>query len=910
MGDPPNGSHPDQYYSTRFTGKIEEFDYFANIRIKWQISESRITIQVSIRVAMDLKNQTSGVVGSYRYRGWILVSIGMLISFCSYGQEYGLEFQAKPVSKDQRTKLDLHPEGYYSFRSDFEVAFSIQLRDAEPATFGYIARIVDDEGRNIDIIFNGPESHSLQVVYGQLLTDINIPDNDPDIYGKWTEIKLKYSLKDRTLHFDSGDTSILHRDIHFSGRIKIFFGKNDFHPVKTTDLPRMNIRDIRIYQRGQCLHHFPLDEMSGNIAADVVTKSNAIVENPVWIKPRFYHWGRSFDTYLSGLAVLCFEPGQEKVYMAGDELLKVYDVLKDSIENFEYSTRFTDLIRGSQLFFDAITNRLICYNLKIKTVHYFNFSELKWEEISNGPNITERFWFHNKYFSGPDSVLYTFGGYSQHKYYNLVQRYDFKNNEWDTVQTSGDVFYPRMHAAIGNAVDTIYILGGYGSREGDQILNPEHYTDLVAFLLNEKEFVKKYDFQAPLEGIDFASSMVISEEDRSYYVMATTIFEYDTYLQLLKGNLDDPELFPYGDQIPYKFHNEYSYSDLFFSETSQELISANSLADFDRNETKISVYKISYPPFVAYRVAGDKRNLLGRLVFIVLLFAVVTASSIILIRNIRRKKSYSDLSETGQKNEKERTSLLSRRSKFIERPEKSPNSILFFGGFQVINKHGNDITKKFTPLLKELFLLIFLYSIKDKGISVPRLTETLWFSMNAKTAKNNRAVNIAKLKNLISEIESCVLTSRTGYWQLEFNDKIVYNDYWSCIHMINREKSLSRKDLQKFLHAAHKGPLLGNASYEWLDEFKLECSNLIIDHLSEFIEQNDVASDHELLIQIADTILTFDILHEEAISMKCKALTALGKHSLAKEIFDKFSKEYSLLYDEPFNRTFTDIIKQ
>ena len=910
MGGSPKGSHPDRYYSTRFTGQIEEFDYFANIRKYWQITESWIAIQVSIIVAMDRKNQTSGSDGSYRYWLLILMSVVVLISFSSYGQEYGLEFKAKPVSKDQRTKLDLHPVGYYSFQGDFELSFSIQLRNIEPVTFGYIARIIDIEGRNIDIIFNGPESHSLQIVYGQLLTDITIPNNDPDIYENWTEIRLKYSLKDKSLHFDAGDTSIVHHDIDFSGKIKVFFGGNDFHPFTTTDVPRMNIKDIRIYQRGKCLHHFPLDEMSGSEAADIVSKSQAIVENPVWIKPLYYHWGLAFDTYLNGLAAFCFEPGNEKLYMAGDEMLKVYDVLKDSIENFEYSNRFTDLIRGSQLIFDTVTNRLICYNLKIKTVHYFNFSERKWEEISNGANINERFWFHNKFFSGPDSVLYTFGGYSQHKYYDLVQRYDFKNNEWDTILTSGDSFYPRMHAAIGNAADTVYILGGFGSRAGDQILNPEHYTDLLAFSLTGKEFVKKYEFQAPLEGIDFAHSMVINEEDRSYYVMATTIFEYDTYLQLLKGNLDDPELFPFGDQIPYIFHNEYSYCDLFFSETSQELISANSLSDFDRNETKISIYKISYPPHAAYRVAGEKRNLPGRFVLIILLFAVVATSSIVVIMNIKRKKSNSELSEAGQKNEKERITLHSRRSKFIDKPEKSPNSILFFGGFQVINKHGIDITKKFTPLLKELFLLIFLYSIKDKGISVPRLTETLWFSMNAKTAKNNRAVNIAKLKNLISEIESCVLTSRTGYWQLEFNDKIVYNDYWSCIHMINREKSLSRKDLHKFMHAAHKGPLLGNASYEWLDEFKLECSNLIIDHLSEFIEQNDIASDHELLIQIADTILTFDILHEEAISMKCKALTALGKHSLAKEIFDKFSKEYTLLYDEPFNRSFTDIIKQ
>ncbi len=35
------------------------------------------------------------------------------------------------------------------------------------------------------------------------------------------------------------------------------------------------------------------------------------------------------------------------------------------------------------------------------------------------------------------------------------------------------------------------------------------------------------------------------------------------------------------------------------------------------------------------------------------------------------------------------------------------NQILLFGGFQIIDNEGTDITGKFTPLLKELFLLIF-----------------------------------------------------------------------------------------------------------------------------------------------------------------------------------------------------------
>ncbi len=214
------------------------------------------------------------------------------------------------------------------------------------------------------------------------------------------------------------------------------------------------------------------------------------------------------------------------------------------------------------------------------------------------------------------------------------------------------------------------------------------------------------------------------------------------------------------------------------------------------------------------------------------------------------------------------------------------------------------------PLLKELFLLIFLYSIKDKGISVPRLTELLWFSMDAKTAKNNRAVNIAKLKNLLLEIDSCELSRKTSYWQIDFDGSIVYSDYWSCLKKMDHKKTMAKEDLLQFLCKIKKGSLLGNASYEWLDEFKLDFSNQLIDCLMHYMNLDDMLSDHELMIQLSDAILIFDMMHEEAISIKCKALSALGKHSLAKEIFAKFSKDYLTLYDEPFDRSFTDLIKE
>ena len=809
--------------------------------------------------------------------------------------------------------LDLNPGGYYSFKGEFELSFSLQLRGILPETFGYIARIVDIDGHNIDIIYSGPESHSLHVVYGHSLTDISVPENTPDIYNNWTEIRLKYNLKNKTLQFDTPDTSIIHHNVDFSGKIKIFFGRNDFQNIKTTDVPRMNIKDIKIYQKGKCVHHFPLNEIDGNEAKDMITNKKAKVQYPGWIKPKYNNWAWSFDTYLDGFAAICFEPVNERVYMVGDEKLKIFSVLKDSISTLEYSTRFSDLIPGSQVFYDTMNNRLICYSLRNKMVHYFNFPDRKWEKISDGPDIQERFWFHNKFYSASDSVLYIFGGYSQHKYYNMVQQYDFKNHQWDTIEPHGEVFHPRMHAALGYFADTLYIIGGFGSKAGNQILNPEHYTDLLAYSLKEKEFVKKYEFIAPLEDLDFAHSMVINEADQSFYLLATTIFEYETYLQLLKGNLADPNLIRLGDKIPYLFHNEYSYCDLFYSKSSQELIAVNSLADSEKEETKITIHKISFPPFIIEAEAGEERigikSPMGIFLLGTVFFFIILATTVLLRRKSRKKEGTSGIPFTDKGNMKAELENLPHNILLSDKPKKPANSILFFGGFQVINRQGDDITKKFTPLLKELFLLIILYSIKDKGISVPSLTEILWFSMDAKTAKNNRAVNIAKLKNLLTEIDSCTLSRRTSYWQMEFNDTIVYNDYWACIKMLNHDKAMSRENLLQFLGIINKGPLLGNASYEWLDEFKLECSNLIIDHITHFIDKEEFITDSELMIQLADAILIFDMMHEDAVSIKCKALTALGKHSLAKEIFAKFSKDYFALYDEPFNRSFTDIIK-
>jgi len=52
---------------------------------------------------------------------------------------------------------------------------------------------------------------------------------------------------------------------------------------------------------------------------------------------------------------------------------------------------------------------------------------------------------------------------------------------------------------------------------------------------------------------------------------------------------------------------------------------------------------------------------------------------------------------------------------------------IFFDGYQVIYSKDHDITRKFTPLLEDIFLLIWLFSLKnDKGIMNKKIIEIFW----------------------------------------------------------------------------------------------------------------------------------------------------------------------------------------
>lgn len=575
-------------------------------------------------------------------------------------------------------------------------------------------------------------------------------------------------------------------------------------------------------------------------------------------------------------------------------------------ETIQYKNNPFNLKPGCQAFYDTLRNLFVSYNIDQKSISTFNIQTREWDESMSITNIKTVFLHHNKYFSSIDTTLYIFGGYGQHEYKNTVQQYSFSSNEWETLDYSGDEFYPRYLAALGEANDSIYLLGGYGSTSGEQILNPQNYYDLLVYSIKDKRFIKKYDFHPPIDDIGFANSMVIDQEKDEYYALAFPIFKYESFLQLVKGSLLKPELKLVGNKIPYQFNDIVSFADLYYSKTSKKLFAVTMLVN-EQNQTNIALFSIAFPPNY-YNTPELQKSRQGlNYIYSVLLLALIVGIVIYLLFSWRNRRALRKDHETSGLDITP-TEVITQNLP-LENNHEFKNTLLFFGGFQMFNSNGVDITNKFTPLLKELFLLIWLSTIKNnKGITSQKLTEILWFDKDEKSAKNNLAVNIIKLKQLLNELLSVDLSRRTGYWKISFKDDVVFNDYYTCLNLCSRKKYLEKSEAINFVDLTRRGNFLGNSSYEWLDEFKADISNTIIDKLIDFASRTKIEDDPNFIIHLADSVFNFDIINEEAMILKSKAYLVDGKHRLASDTFRKFANDYSKLYGIVYKKTFKDII--
>jgi two-component SAPR family response regulator len=242
--------------------------------------------------------------------------------------------------------------------------------------------------------------------------------------------------------------------------------------------------------------------------------------------------------------------------------------------------------------------------------------------------------------------------------------------------------------------------------------------------------------------------------------------------------------------------------------------------------------------------------------------------------------------------------------------EKQGSAIFLFGDLQLFNAEGEDIIKNFTSLLKELFLVILIYSLRSgRGISPEKLIELLWFDKSEESAKNNRSANLSKLKGLLQQVGNIHLSKDTGKWKIDLDHTRIYVDYYEYLQIVANQKTLNKDSIAHLIEIVHRGSFLSNIEYPWLDPIKSEISNEIVDIALAYASKINMEENAEFLIKLANCIFVFDSVSEEAMIIKCRSLVFLGKHSLAKSTYESFLKEYKLIYDEDFKKNFHMILE-
>ena len=252
------------------------------------------------------------------------------------------------------------------------------------------------------------------------------------------------------------------------------------------------------------------------------------------------------------------------------------------------------LFQGNQSIYNTAENKLYNFYIDIKAITGYSSTDFSWDKKTDTVANTE-YGHTNRVFVREENALYIFGGYGQMKYKNQVQRYDFNTKKWEDITVTGDDFTPRYLGSAGKSGHHIYIIGGYGSTSGDQVLNPGYMYDLMDFDLQTHTFKKIYALKEPDTSFVFGGSMVIDSINNCYYALCFDKSKYDTKLQLIKGSLTSPTYQFLATSIPYAFHDVVSDADLFYSSGTKQLIAVTQLVDLGK-QTAVNIYSIAFPP--------------------------------------------------------------------------------------------------------------------------------------------------------------------------------------------------------------------------------------------------------------------------------------------------------------------------
>ncbi len=827
--------------------------------------------------------------------------------FNCYGNAtYGLTFLSHTTNQDERTSLDLGGGEFLKLSGSSIIEFDLKLNDA-PLAYGYVFRLVSAGVMTLDCIsnVNTGKVQFLLIHNRNVLSNVEFDIPYQDRYT-WKKVKI-HLLKDRIDCFIDENVRTIPYSLDDIKKIDFFFGKNQ-HPVyHTTDVPPMTLRNICIKsENGNVLYNWKLLKYGDDEKVyDEIQNAVAKVDNGIWEIDRRIYWKKEASfSFNEKNPQIAYDSINARVFMLTRDSLFIYGLNEKKCTCVKTDCLYFSPMGGSNLIYNHDKDELLLYCYENKTISRFDIKQGKWSNINETRGLLPLMSQHNRFIRPKTNQLVLFGGYGNHTYNaNLVTCSLDSADVWDVVDLS-TCLPPRYLSALGYVGgNTFFVMGGHGSLSGRQEDSPMNYYEVFKITMGDTLDCEQMGVLKSQSGSTvFSNSMVVDTAKQTMYALAYSNEKYKSSIQLFSYNWENQQQILLADTLPFNFLDIESYCDLFLYKSS--VLYSLILQEKAPGLYGVDIYSLEYPPLALSDViqlrSEQKKNGIQQYLIFIGLFVVLLFVFVKIFLVNKSKKRVEQTEQTENKDETER---------FVSE-KKMKSSIKLLGGFQIFDRDGCDVTDKFTPIVKQLFLLVLLNSTKNgKKITSQRLDETLWFGLDKVSASNNRNVNIRKLRRALENVDGVSIVHKSSYWSILIEDD-VYFDYGRVEELLSKMKEdviADKHTIKEILQIAQEGRMLPNITAEWVENYKTEFNDLMIETLSELIEKPEFENELNLRLQMANVILIYDSLDELAVRVKCKILSDLGQKGAAKQCYDKFYDEYYQVLGEKPNFSYKEI---
>lgn len=835
--------------------------------------------------------------------------------------DYGLSLKSHAVPGIERTTLYLDDNQPFSIKNDFIISFQMYVR-ANEHDFGTILHLHTNTNQFIRFSFvAGEERHFPALVLNEGIININSPIERE----KWLDVSLHLRLKDNVIEIDYDNKKIsAMAPLQGVKSVTALFGQMKEY---LSDVAPIDLRNITITQDGKQIREWKLWKHNDTVCYDEIEGAVARAIHPVWLIDNHIEWKLVHQAKIPGKLDVAFNAREALFYLVRSQSIDVLDENGTLQKEIAIRGGYPAVESPNHLLYDTLSNKLVSYYPKKSITSCFSFDTERWSnEVRNTEEASN--YNHARTFNPADSSFYFFGGYGFYQYRNDLYRMKYSTNQIEQVEYERPL-YPRYSAAMAVVGDELYIFGGRGNKYGKQELSSHYYWGLCAINLKSKQSRIVWQKNQPQEeGTIMASTMYFEPSDSSFYAVSTNKGGV-----LWKISMKDSVY----SEVSKPIYNESTYQDsdfsLYTSPSHGKLFLV--LDKILSNHThELAIYSINMPLVnevdIRQSTAGESINNRWYLYAIGILLLLVLAGFVLYRFKYNGKNKKAPATKKGTEKTVATTGKVQSQSdvpesKTIPKKEwmqesetiftetvnyydRSRASISLLGCFNVRDKDGNDITSNFTPRLKHLLILLILYTEKNaQGILASKTTEILWPEKEETAARNNRNVNLRKLRVLLESIGDMEVMIENNFLRIKWGTNVFcdYHTLIACTKQFEQEKS--EELLNRILELLLYGPLLPNTIVDWLDDFKDDYSSYSIDLLKNLLEIEISRNHQDMIIRLADIMFLHDLLNEEALAAKCSVLSAQGKKGIARNLYDRFCKEYHDSMGESYKIPFADL---